>query len=69
VGDDNPWLEPYYGGGAESMRDYALRLQLHFLATRFESMRRIRAQGGAGSSTAPGTRTPRCSRAGCTRRG
>ena len=20
VGDDNPWLEPYYGGGAESMR-------------------------------------------------
>ena len=47
VGDDNPWLEPYYAGGADGMRTYALRLQLHFLATRFESMRRIRAQGGA----------------------
>jgi deoxyadenosine/deoxycytidine kinase len=43
---DNPWLEPYYAGGAESRRAYALRLQLHFLATRFESMRRIRGQGG-----------------------
>lgn len=43
---DNPWLEPYYAGGAASRRTYALRLQLHFLATRFESMRRIRAAGG-----------------------
>lgn len=43
---DNPWLEPYYAGGAESRRAYAFRLQLHFLATRFESMRRIRGQGG-----------------------
>ena len=43
---DNPWLEPYYAGGAESRRAYALRLQLHFLATRFESMRSIRGQGG-----------------------
>jgi deoxyadenosine/deoxycytidine kinase len=43
---DNPWLAPYYAGGAESRRAYALRLQLHFLATRFESMRRIRGQGG-----------------------
>jgi deoxyadenosine/deoxycytidine kinase len=43
---DNPWLEPYYAGGAGSRRAYALRLQLHFLATRFESMRRIRGQGG-----------------------
>ena len=47
VGDDNPWLEPYYAGGPESMRAYALRLQLHFLATRFESMRRIRGLGGS----------------------
>ena len=47
VGDDNPWLERYYAGGAESRRAYALRLQLHFLATRFESMRRIRGQGGS----------------------
>jgi deoxyadenosine/deoxycytidine kinase len=47
VGDDNPWLEPFYAGGAESRRAYALRLQLHFLATRFESMRRIRGMGGS----------------------
>jgi deoxyadenosine/deoxycytidine kinase len=43
---DNPWLGPYYAGGAESRRAYALRLQLHFLATRFESMRHIRGRGG-----------------------
>ena len=43
---DNPWLEPYYAGGAASRRAYALRLQLHFLSTRFEGMRRIRGQGG-----------------------
>lgn len=43
---DNPWLGPYYAGGAASRRAYALRLQLHFLATRFESLRRIRARGG-----------------------
>jgi deoxyadenosine/deoxycytidine kinase len=47
VGDDNPWLEPYYARGTDSMREYALRLQLHFLATRFESMRRIRGSGGS----------------------
>src|SRR5215218_9641989 len=47
VGDDNPWLEPFYEGGAASMRRHALPLQLHFLATRFESMRRIRAVGGS----------------------
>lgn len=46
VGEENPWLEPYYAGGAASRRAYALRLQLHFLATRFESMRRMRGQGG-----------------------
>lgn len=41
----NPWLELYYGekGG---MRRYGLQLQLHFLATRLESLRRIRAEGG-----------------------
>jgi deoxyadenosine/deoxycytidine kinase len=43
---DNPWLAPYYAGGAASRRAYALRLQLHFLATRFESMRHIRGRGG-----------------------
>src|SRR5215217_2540287 len=47
VDGDNPWLEPFYAGGAESRRAYALRLQLHFLATRFESMRRIRGAGGS----------------------
>ncbi|MFL5581519.1 MAG: deoxynucleoside kinase [Gemmatimonadaceae bacterium] len=47
VGGENPWLEPYYARGAESQREYALRLQLHFLATRFASMREIRGQGGS----------------------
>jgi deoxyadenosine/deoxycytidine kinase len=47
VDDDNPWLEKFYGGGMDAMRANALPLQLHFLATRFESMRRIR--GAAGS--------------------
>jgi deoxyadenosine/deoxycytidine kinase len=47
VDDENPWLEPFYGGGEDEMRTYALRLQLHFLATRFESMRRIRGAGGS----------------------
>ena len=47
VDGDNPWLEPYYERGTTSMREYALRLQLHFLATRFESMRRIRGMGGS----------------------
>lgn len=46
VGASNPWLEPYYAGGEESRRTHALRLQLHFLATRFESMRLIRSHGG-----------------------
>lgn len=46
VDDDNPWLERFYGG-PEAMRRYALPLQLHFLATRFESVRRMRASGGA----------------------
>lgn len=47
VDGDNPWLERFYSGGAEEMRRYALPLQLHFLATRFESMRRMRGLGGS----------------------
>jgi deoxyadenosine/deoxycytidine kinase len=47
VDEDNPWLERFYAGGVEAMRDYALPLQLHFLATRFESMRRMRGTGGS----------------------
>ena len=47
VDDDNPWLERFYGGGPEGMRQYALPLQLHFLATRFATMRRIRGAGGS----------------------
>ena len=47
VDDENPWLDRFYGGGVEEMRAHALHLQLHFLATRFESMRRIRGAGGS----------------------
>lgn len=47
VDADNPWLEKFYAGGADSMRTYALHLQLHFLATRFQSMRKIRGTGGS----------------------
>jgi len=47
VDEDNPWLERFYAGGVESMRATALHLQLHFLATRFESMRRMRGAGGS----------------------
>lgn len=46
VDADNPWLESFYGGPDE-MRAYALHLQLHFLATRFASMRRMRGLGGS----------------------
>ncbi len=45
VDADNPWLARFYGG-PEAMRMYALHLQLHFLATRFASMRRMRGSGG-----------------------
>jgi deoxyadenosine/deoxycytidine kinase len=45
VGGDNPWLERYYGE-MDGRRRYALRLQLHFLATRFADLRRMRARGG-----------------------
>jgi deoxyadenosine/deoxycytidine kinase len=47
VDGDNPWLERFYDGGEGEMRAYALPLQLHFLATRFESMRRMRGLGGS----------------------
>ena len=47
VDDENPWLARFYGGGIGGMRQHALQLQLHFLATRFESMRRIRGAGGS----------------------
>src|SRR3954465_5542814 len=47
VDDENPWLERFYAGGEDAMRQHALQLQLHFLATRFESMRRIRGGGGS----------------------
>lgn len=43
---DNPWLESFYGS-ADDMRAYGLQLQLHFLATRFASMRRMRGLGGS----------------------
>ncbi len=46
VDDDNPWLDQFYSG-AEGMRTYGLHLQLHFLATRFKAMRRMRAMGGS----------------------
>jgi deoxyadenosine/deoxycytidine kinase len=46
VDADNPWLESFYGG-PDSMHAYALHLQLHFLATRFASMRRMRGLGGS----------------------
>jgi deoxyadenosine/deoxycytidine kinase len=47
VDEHNPWLERFYAGGIEAMRATALNLQLHFLATRFESMRRMRGAGGS----------------------
>jgi deoxyadenosine/deoxycytidine kinase len=47
VDAENPWLERFYGGGTDAMRAHALNLQLHFLATRFASLRRIRGTGGS----------------------
>lgn len=46
VDQENPWLEPFYSS-PDGMRQYALHLQLHFLATRFASMRRMRGLGGS----------------------
>jgi deoxyadenosine/deoxycytidine kinase len=44
--DDNPWLELFYSS-AESRKSYALPLQLHFLSTRFKSLRQMRGTGGS----------------------
>ena len=46
VDADNPWLERFYEG-PEGMRQYAIHLQLHFLGTRFQSVRKMRGIGGA----------------------
>ena len=46
VDGDNPWLSRFYGAEPDARERYALRLQLHFLATRFRDLRRLRAQGG-----------------------
>ena len=44
--EPNPWLERFYGEPDGRAR-YALQLQLHFLATRFASLRHMRGQGGS----------------------
>lgn len=46
VDADNPWLARFYAG-EDGMRAWGMHLQLHFLATRFASMRRMRAAGGS----------------------
>lgn len=46
VDDDNPWLQLFYAD-AEHRKRYALHLQLHFLASRFRSMRQMRGKGGS----------------------
>ena len=46
VGDENPWLERFYGGPG-GMRAFGLHLQLHFLATRFAAMRTVLGTGGS----------------------
>ncbi len=46
VDGDNPYLEQFYSG-PEGMRGYGMHLQLHFLATRFASMRKMRGMGGS----------------------
>jgi deoxyadenosine/deoxycytidine kinase len=46
VDDDNPWLSPFYGPDPDAQQEFALRLQLHFLATRFRAMRKMRTLGG-----------------------
>lgn len=45
VDSENPWLNHFYGE-PEGMRTYGLHLQLHFLASRFAALRRIRSLGG-----------------------
>jgi deoxyadenosine/deoxycytidine kinase len=44
--EPNPWLARFYGEPDGRSR-YALPLQLHFLATRFASLRHMRGQGGS----------------------
>jgi len=46
VDEDNPWLAKFYGE-QDGMRRYSLPLQLHFLASRFASLRRMRGLGGS----------------------
>jgi deoxyadenosine/deoxycytidine kinase len=46
VDASNPWLPLFYGSPG-GMRAYALNLQLHFLATRFEALRQMRGKGGS----------------------
>lgn len=43
VDEENPWLPMFYGE-PDGMRRHALPLQLHFLATRMEALRRLRAE-------------------------
>ena len=45
VDADNPWLARFYED-EEGARRWGLHLQLHFLATRFAALRRMRARGG-----------------------
>ena len=45
VDADNPWLARFYQD-EEGARRWGLHLQLHFLATRFAALRRMRARGG-----------------------
>jgi deoxyadenosine/deoxycytidine kinase len=47
VDADNPWLAEFYGSESGAKQRYALPLQLHFLATRFQSMRQMRGLGGS----------------------
>src|SRR4051812_24099361 len=47
VDGDNPWLERFYGGGEQQMRDHALPPQRHFLPPPLQSMRRLRRLGGS----------------------
>ena len=46
VDDENPWLGKFYAG-PEGMKAYGMHLQLHFLATRFAAMRKMRGIGGS----------------------
>src|SRR5687768_7373301 len=45
VDADNPWLARFYVD-EDGARRWGLHLQLHFLASRFASLRQMRARGG-----------------------